>query len=324
MTYAVARTSNDCFCARNPETPAERGFFNPLRIVNRTEEDLKMTNIENTIAFLGPVGTYTHEAARSFADRLGLCEPAMLECTSFDEVFDCVDRGRAAFGVVGKENSLEGSVTATLDNFAFRSSAVILAEKVVDIHHCLVIHPDATLDEVTRVASHPQGLAQCRRFLNERLPGRSTLTVSSTAESARLAAQDRTTAGIANAFAAELHGARVAVGDIEDHFGNQTSFALIGRPGSAPQLSGDRCKTTLALFLQSDKAGALNMILSEFAYANINLTMIQSRPTKRQLGDYMFFVEFEGSTNDLAVQTALNCLRLKLREVKVLGSYPVE
>ena len=80
----------------------------------------------------------------------------------------------------------------------------------------------------------------------------------------------------------------------------------------------------MALFLQSDKAGALNMILSEFAYANINLTMIQSRPTKQQLGDYMFFVEFEGSTNDLAVQTALNCLRLKLREVKVLGSYPVE
>ncbi|WP_165055649.1 MULTISPECIES: prephenate dehydratase [unclassified Adlercreutzia] len=283
-----------------------------------------MSSIDRTIAFLGPVGTYTHEAARSFAERLGFESPDLLECASFDEVFDCVDRGRAAFGVVGKENSLEGSVTATLDNFAFRSSAVILAEKVVDIHHCLVVHPDAKLEDIRTVASHPQGLAQCRRYLNERLPGRSTLTVSSTAESARLAANDASIAGIANELAAELHGARVAKMGIEDHFGNQTCFALIGRPGSAPQLVGERYKTTLALFLQADKAGTLNMILSEFAYANINLSMIQSRPTKQQLGDYMFFVEFEGSVNDIAVQTALNCLRLKLREVKVLGSYPVE
>ena len=283
-----------------------------------------MGNIENTIAFLGPVGTYTHDAARSFASRLGIEEPNMLECTSFDEVFDCVDRGRAAYGVVGKENSLEGSVTATLDNFAFRSSAVILGEKVVDIHHCLVVHPEAKLEDIRTVASHPQGLAQCRRFLNEKLPGRSTLTTSSTAESARLAASDPTVAGIANALAAELHGARVAEREIEDHFGNQTSFALIGRPGSASQLKGEKHKTTLALFLRADKAGTLNMILSEFAYAGINISMIQSRPTKQELGDYMFFIEFEGSVNDLEVQTALNCLRLKLREVKVLGSYPVE
>ncbi len=284
-----------------------------------------MTNIENSIAFLGPVGTYTHEAARSFAGRLGLEEPAMVECTSFDEVFDCVDRGRAAFGVVGKENSLEGSVTATLDNFAFRSSAVILAEKVIDIHHCLVVHPDAALEEVTRVASHPQGLAQCRRFLNEKLPGRSTpnglIDRRERAPSlCRIARRRASPTPSPPSFTARASPSATS----RTHFGNQTSFALIGRPGSAPQLKGERYKTTLALFLQSDKAGALNMILSEFAYANINLTMIQSRPTKQQLGDYMFFVEFEGSTNDLAVQTALNCLRLKLREVKVLGSYPVE
>ena len=283
-----------------------------------------MSSIDNTIAFLGPIGTYTHEAALSFAERLGLEQPDLLECTSFDEVFDCVDRGRAAFGVVGKENSLEGPVTATLDNFAFRSNAVILAEKVIDIHHCLVMHPDAKLEDIRTVASHAQGLAQCRRFLNERMPGRTTLTVASTAESARLAAQDVHVAGISNALAAQMHGARVEAAEIGDHFGNQTSFALIGRPGSAPQLSGTRHKTTLALFMGEDKAGTLNMILSEFAFAGINLSMIQSRPTKQQLGSYMFFVEFERSANDIEVQTALSCLRLKLREVKVLGSYPVE
>lgn len=279
--------------------------------------------MNDTIAFLKPCGTYTHEAANIFARALGIDEPELIECASFDEVFDAVDRGRATYGVVGKENSLEGPVTATLDNFAFRSSAVILAETVIDIHHCLVCAPGARTNDITTVASHAQGLAQCRRFLNEKLPGRETMIVPSTAESARIAASDPHVAGIANAFAAELHGCEIAERDIEDHLGNQTAFALIGRPGSAPQLKGNRHKTTLALFLQIDRAGALNMILSEFAYANINLTMIQSRPLKQQLGDYMFFAEFSGKDTDIQVQTALSCLRLKLREVKVLGSYPV-
>ncbi len=283
-----------------------------------------MSDFSSSIAFLGPLGTYTHEAALFFAEKLGIADPELVPCTSFDEVFDCVDRGRTAYGVVGKENSLEGPVTATLDNFAFRSGAVILGEKVVDIHHCLVLAPGAKRTDIRTVASHPQGLAQCRRYLNENFPGVATIAVSSTAESARMAAADPSVAGIANALAAELHGATVARTDIEDHLGNQTSFALIGRPGSAPQLTGPRTKTSLALFLQVDRAGSLNMILSEFSYAGINLSMIQSRPTKQQLGDYMFFIEFFGSVNDPAVTTCLNCLRMKLREVKVLGCYPVE
>jgi len=268
-----------------------------------------MAAISNSIAFLGPLGTYTHEAALFFAERLGIEDPDLVACASFDEVFDCVDRGRTAYGVVGKENSLEGPVTPPLGNFALRPGAGILSEKRADI---------------TTVASHPQGLAQCRRFLNENLPGVATIAVASTAESARIAAADPSVAGIANALAAQLHGAKVARTDIEDHLGNQTSFALIGRPGSAPQLTGPRTKTSLALFLQVDRAGSLSMILSEFSYAGINRSMIQSRPTKQQLGDYMFFVELDGSIHDFDVQTALDCLRLKLREVKVLGCYPVE
>ncbi|RNL42545.1 prephenate dehydratase [Paraeggerthella hongkongensis] len=282
-----------------------------------------MTLTEASFAYLGPAGTYSDEAARSFAARLGIDEPNLVECPSFSEVFDCVDRGRCAYGVVAMENALEGPVTATLDNFAFRSSATILGEAVLDIHHCLLVHPESDLTRIKTVASHPQGLAQCRRYLNEQLPGRATITTSSTAESARLAASDPEVAGIGNSFAAKLYGARVAEAGIEDHYGNQTSFALIGRQGHPPVFEGERFKTSLALFLQADKAGALLMILSEFAYAGINLTKIQSRPTKQALGEYMFFVDLEGSVNDLPVQTALNCLRLKLREVKVLGSYPV-
>lgn len=283
-----------------------------------------MTDVDRSIAFLAPAGTYSEEAARFFAGKLGIDEPKLVECASFDEVFDCVDRGRCAWGVVAKENSLEGPVTATLDNFAFRSNAVILAEKAIDIHHCLVMHPDAKIEDITTVASHAQGLAQCKRYLNEKLPGRVTMATSSTAESARLAAADIHVAGISNALAAEIHGARIEARGIEDHFGNQTCFALIGRPGASVNFTGSRHKTTLALFLQVDRAGSLHMILSEFAFAGINLSMIQSRPTKQQLGDYMFFMEFEEPVTDLAVQTALNCLRMKLREVKVIGSYPVE
>lgn len=282
-----------------------------------------MASNATALAFLGPVGTYSDEAARAFAARLGIDNPTFIECSSFDEVFDCVDRGKCEYGVVAKENALEGPVTATLDNFAFKSSAVILGEEVVDIHHCLVTHPDAKIEDITTVASHAQGLAQCRRFLAEKLPGRASIITSSTAESARLAVSDPHVAGIANELAAETHGAVVRERDIEDHFGNQTLFALIGRQGHEPIFTGDRYKTTLALFLQQDRAGTLNMILSEFAYAGINLSLIQSRPTKQSLGDYMFFIEFEQSVNELPVQTALNCLRLKLREVKILGCYPV-
>ena len=277
-----------------------------------------------SFAYLGPAGTYHDEAARAFAHRLGIENPELVECPSLSEVFDCVDRGRTEYGVVATENALEGPVTATLDNFAFRSSAIILGEHVLDIHHCLIMHPDATRDDVKTVVSHPQGLGQCRRYLNDKLHGIPTMTVASTADSARRAAADKSVAGIGNAFAAELYGARVEEACIEDHFGNQTSFALIGRQGHVPVLTGTKFKTSLALFLQADRPGALLMILSEFAYAGINLVKIQSRPTKQALGDYMFFVDIEGSTSDLEVQTALNCLRLKLREVKVLGSYPVE
>lgn len=282
-----------------------------------------MTCTKSTIAYLGPAGTYSDEAARIFASRLEIEGPELVECSSFDEVFNSVDRGKCSFGVVATENSLEGPVTATLDNFAFKSSATILGETILDIHHCLLLAPDTDLSQITTVASHPQGLAQCRRYLAENLPGRTTLTTSSTAESARLATENAHIAGIANAFAADLYGAHVYERDIEDHFGNQTSFALIGRQGHPPVFEGEHFKTSLALFLQTDKAGALLMILSEFAYAGINLTKIQSRPTKQALGEYMFFIDLEGSVSDLAVQTALNCLRLKLRDVKVLGSYPV-
>ena len=280
---------------------------------------------ENTgdIAFLGPAGTYCDEAACRFAERLGRAETVLLPCNSFNSVFTAVVDRRAEFGVVALENSIEGPVTATLDAFAAKNGATIVGEQVVDIHHCLVMHPEARLDDIEVVASHPQAIAQCRGFLEDHFPTKPTRAVQSTSDAARLAAEDPIVAAISNARAAALAGATVVQMDIEDHREDQTNFALIARTGHAPVFPFEgRIKTSLALYLYDDRPGALQMILSEFAYGGINLTKIQSRPTKRKLGDYMFFIDLDGSIEEDEVRVALDCLRLKLREVKVLGCYP--
>ncbi len=283
-----------------------------------------MTDSSTTIAYLGPKGTYCNEAAIAFAKKMDAQDAELLPCASFTEVFESVDRGKCEYGVVALENSLEGPVTATLDNFAFNTSTQILGVHVVDIRHCLITQPGAKFSDIRTVASHAQALGQCRRFITRELPNAQTVMTSSTAESVKAALADRSCAAIANKFAAEIYGASVYDDDVADRIGNQTSFALIGRPGASSPLDGTRYKTSIALFMQVDRAGTLNMILSEFAYAGVNITMIQSRPTKQALGDYMFFLDLEGRSDDPALQTALNCLRLKLREVKILGSYPVD
>lgn len=283
-----------------------------------------MNDARISIAYLGPEGTYCNEAALAFARQMNAENADLMPCTSFSEVFEAVDRGKCDFGVVALENSLEGPVTATLDSFAFESAAQILGVHVVDIRHCLVAQEGVSRADIRSVASHAQALGQCRRFITRELPAVSTIATSSTAESVKLAMADRTCAAISTRFAAELHGAVVLDDDIADRLGNQTSFALIGRMGMRTPLVGSRYKTSIALFMQQDRAGTLNMILSEFAYAGVNITMIQSRPTKQALGDYMFFLDLEGRIEDPALQTALNCLRLKLREVKILGCYPVD
>lgn len=283
-----------------------------------------MTEPNITIAYLGPKGTYCNEAALAFAGKLGAPDAELVPCTSFTEVFEVVDRGKCTYGVVATENALEGPVTATLDNFAFNSSAQILGVHVVDVHHCLITQPGVKRADIRTIVSHAQALGQCRRFITREFPAATTVISSSTAESVKAIIGDPNAAAIATKFAADLYSAVVVDDDIEDRLGNQTSFALIGRAGTPTPLTGSRYKTSVALFMQVDRAGTLNMILSEFAYANVNITMIQSRPTKQALGDYMFFLDLEGRVDEPALQTALNCLRLKLREVKILGSYPVD
>lgn len=266
-------------------------------------------------AFLGPVGTFSEEAL------LGLGVPDLdpVACVSIEEVFDAVERGQADAGIVPIENSVEGSVNATLDALAFDSQLEIQQETVLDIHHALIAAPGVTLGDVRTVISHPQATAQCRRWLGRNLPGRTIVAANSTAEAVQQAVADPTMAAVGTRLAAELNGGEILSPAVEDYAGNQTRFVVLGR--GLRERTGDD-KTSLALFLKKDKPGALLMILSEFAYGEINLTKIQSRPTRQALGEYMFYVDLEGHVEDANIRLALDCLRLKLREVKVLGSYP--
>lgn len=271
-------------------------------------------------AYLGPEGTFSHMATLEFAQRPG-GEYAMQPCATIEDVFEAVDRGRAMFGVVPIENALEGGVTSTLDAFAFDTTAQIVDEAVIDIHHCLIAAQGVQLEDITRLVSHPQPLGQCRRFIQKNLSRAQVVRGPSTAESVREAVGTPGTAGIGTRLAAQIYGGQVLADSIEDHYENQTRFVLVSQRPPVRRHT-DHDKTSLALFMKHDASGVLLMILSEFAFAGINLTYIQSRPLKRALGEYMFFVDLEGNMDDPAVRTALDCLRLKLREVKVLGSYP--
>lgn len=227
--------------------------------------------------------------------------------------------GKADYGVVPIENSLKGSVTAVLDALAFTSRAEILGEIAIDIHQSLLLHPDASFEDVVCIASHTQGIGQCRRWINQNLPGRQLRLADSTAAAAEMAAADKSIAAIASTLAAKIVGVDVYEEAIEDNLSSQTRFVIIGKGPVAHDGPG---KSTLALFMNADRPGTLQMILSELFFAGVNLTMVQSRPMKRDLGDYMFFMDIDGYADEPNIQIALNCLRMKMREVKVIGSYP--
>lgn len=266
-------------------------------------------------AFLGPAGTFSEEALYS----LGVEDIEPVACASISDVFEAVDRGIVEAGIVPIENSIEGSVPATLDALAFDSTLEIQREFVLDIHHSLVVAPGTKIGDITSIVAHPQASGQCRRWLDRNLPGRPVSAANSNAEAVQTAVSTPGVAALGPAVAARLYGGEILEAEVEDYAGNQTRFVVLGR-GIRPWTGKD--KTSLALFMKADRPGTLHMILGEFVYGVINLTKIQSRPTKRQLGDYMFFIDLEGHVDDENVRTALDCLRLKLRTVKVLGSYP--
>jgi prephenate dehydratase len=281
--------------------------------------------------YFGPEGTYTQEAL--LADTAGLELETVPLPTIYDTVMavhdSAVDRA-----LVPIENSLEGSVNATLDALAMETDDVrIVGEVVHPIRHCLIARTELGLAEIETVVSHPQANAQCARFIRTRLPNARVLAGSSTADAVRsVAAHDGPWAALGNRLAAERYGCVVLRAGVEDVADNETRFVWLARAGA--ETGGPRViaggapargpwKTAIVFWgVGSEAPGWLVACLSEFAQRGVNLTRIESRPRKQGLGRYMFFADLEGHEDDRHVAEALAGLRARVERLRVLGSFP--
>ena len=272
------------------------------------------------VGFLGPAGTYTEEALRASA-------PAGVEevpCGSVHETVMAVQNGLVDRAVVPIENALEGGVAATLDALAGEADRVRIAAEVVHpIHHCLVAGSDLALDEITRVVSHPQASAQCARFLRDRLPAAERVNAPSTADAVITVRNGGgTVAALGSRLAAELYGCRVLAENVEDRPDNVTRFVWLAPAGESPD-PGPDAKTSIVFWGAGDESpGWLVGVLGQFAERGVNLTRIESRPRRVRLGHYMFFADLDGAAERPPVSDALEALRSRVEEIRVLGSYP--
>ena len=272
-----------------------------------------------TVVYFGPRGTFTEEALLSQPD---LAAAQRADARSVPDVISAVERGEFDGGLVPIENMIEGSVSVTLDTLAFDSELLIQREIDLPVSLQLCAKPGVSLADVATVVSFPHALAQCRGWLAKKLPAAEARASHSTADAAREVARSKRgdLAAICNRLAAELYGLEILATEIEDHPENQTRFVLVGRGIPAPT---GHDKTTIVCFQREDRPGSLLGILQEFAARAINLTKLESRPTKRGLGDYCFFIDCEGHIADELVADAFRNLAAKQAEVKFLGSYPV-
>ena len=266
------------------------------------------------VAFLGPEGTFSQAAVlKHFGSSV-----RALPLPAIDEVFHEVEGGVADFGVVPIENSSEGTVNHTLDMF-LASSLKICGEVELRIHHHLMGRM-STLADVRRVCAHPQALAQCRGWLDEHLPDVERIAESSNAEGARRARDERGTAGIASRAAAEIYGLTLLADEIEDRPDNTTRFLVVGR--KLFSRSGADRTTLLVSATGTDDAGALFRLLKPFAEHRVNMTRIESRPSRKKKWDYVFFIDVEGHVSDPPLAKALASLQKHASLFKILGSYP--
>jgi prephenate dehydratase len=271
------------------------------------------------VGFLGPEGTFTEQALLSQPD---LADEELVPMATFAEVLAAVDAGEIDLGFVGIENSIEGTVTVTMDALALEHDLLIQREVVLGIQLNLLAPPGVGLADIRRILTFPVAAAQCRGWLAEHLPGVEVVAANSNAEAARLVAEeaDGCSAAVAPALAAKIYGLDVLAEGIQDHSENETRFVLVGRDHVPAPTGHD--KTTIVVFQRADKAGSLLAILQEFAARAINLTKLESRPTKKALGDYCFIIDLEGHLADELVADGLRDVRTKVADIKFLGSYP--
>ncbi|HUQ40839.1 MAG TPA: prephenate dehydratase [Acidimicrobiales bacterium] len=274
------------------------------------------------IAYLGPPGTFTEEALLSQPD---LADGELIPVRALPDVLAAVESGECDQGFIPIENSIDGTVSLSLDSIVFDYDLLIQREVVLNVHLNLLAPPGVTLADVRRVVSFPPAIAQCRGFLADKLPDVEVTAANSTSEAveqvgaaARVGTRDA--AAVGTALAGRLYGLDVLEADVADHPENQTRFLLMEREGVPAPTGHD--KTSIVCFQHADRPGSLHAILGQFSARNLNLTKLESRPTKRGLGDYCFIIDLEGHVDDEVVADCLRDLHAQLAGLKFLGSYP--
>jgi prephenate dehydratase len=308
------------------------------------------------IGIMGPEGSYSEKAAKLWASKNGIRSAEIKYFADIEDAFLAVLEGKAELSIVPVENSIEGSVGITLDLLLEKEIAII-GEIVVKIEHCLLSKGEP--EKIKVILSHPQGLAQCRHFLKKHFPGAELRSTGSTSHAARLAGEFEEMAAIASPEAAECYRLKVLLSNVQDQKENYTRFIVLSSRGSfknlmeqpsyaleakkeskpESELEPERgiqpeyengsekhkpkeYKTSLIVYLEKDRPGALYEILEAFAKRKINLTKIESRPSKKELGDYYFYIDLEGHASDTLIKDALKDIKAKVDTLKVLGSYP--
>ncbi len=263
------------------------------------------------VAYMGPPSTFSHQAARA---RFG-ASVDYLSCETISDVFDAVEKGMAEYGVVPVENSTEGAVTFTLDRLA-ETTLKMCAEIYLPISQCLLSM--VARERIEKLYSHPQVLGQCRQWIQREMSGVDTIPVASTARAAELAAREPNSAALASRLASEIYGLRILETDVQDMSGNTTRFVVIGH-GYGQKTSDDK---TSMCFAVRHQAGALYGALESFKKFGLNMTKIESRPSRSKAWEYIFFVDVEGHSTDEPVQKALAEMGGHCVYLNILGSYP--
>lgn len=266
------------------------------------------------IAYLGPEGTYTQLAALEFFGD----DAELLDCASIDDVFAAVENGEVAYGVVPVENSTEGAINNTQDCL-IDSSTKIVGEQIISIEHSLLALENSSKSDIKKIVSHKQSLAQCRGYLAKNFPEAEQIECPSNAEAAIRAQTDSGTAAIASELAGRLYSLKILDRRIQDKSNNRTRFLVLALEDTASTGSD---KTSILVYTEN-KPGALFRVLEPFENYQLSLTKIETRPSKKEAWEYVFFIDFEGHTNDETTKKLFATLRQGGVEVKILGSYPL-
>jgi len=271
----------------------------------------------STYAYLGPKGTFTEAALKKITSS----NDSLIPYANVTAALDAVRVGKAHFALVPIENSVEGVVARTLDELATGTPLTIVGEVTLPVSFALMVKKDVI--DIRRIATHPHAEAQCRTYIATNYPEAELIVTASTAAAAEAIGRGEFDAAIAAPVAAAHYGLRVIADNIGDNPGAVTRFVLVSKPGVTPKATGlDR--TSLAVFIGIDHAGALLDILTEFAKRNVNLTFIQSRPTGLELGHYHFIIDAEGHIADVSIKETVEALRAICEDIRFLGSYPRE